>query len=264
MKNVLEQIIANKRKEVDLLKSARPVNEFERSTYFQRECFSLKESIQNTSVAIISEIKRASPSAGNINAADNLEEIVLSYVNAGAAGLSILTDQKYFKGSTKDIRSIRDLHYKPILRKDFIIDEYQVLEAKSIGADCILLIAAALPPSELKLLARVAKSLGLEVLMEVKERNEIEPYLSDDIDLVGVNNRDLRNFEIDIQSSIDLFEAIPDSYCKISESGIDSPEKIKRLTEAGYEGFLIGSYFMEHGDPGMALNNLISLSKNMM
>ncbi|NNE27308.1 MAG: indole-3-glycerol-phosphate synthase, partial [Saprospiraceae bacterium] len=188
MKNILEQIISDKRSEVDSAKLQRPVQLLEQSKYFDRSCISLRASLLKEDLAIISEIKRASPSAGTINEMDDMSHIMLSYVANGAAGLSILTDQKYFQGTAGDILYYRDLHDKPILRKDFIIDAYQIIEAKSIGADCILLIAAALEAQALKDLAKFARSLGLETLLEVKERSEIDPYISEDISIIGVNN----------------------------------------------------------------------------
>jgi indole-3-glycerol phosphate synthase len=187
---------------------------------------------------VIAEIKRKSPSKGMLNEHISVEKLALGYMQAGASALSILTDQRFFGGTSKDLTTARRLNYCPILRKDFIVDEYQIIEAKSIGADVVLLIAAALTPQETKSLTGLAHSLGLEVLLEV--------------DLVGVNNRDLATFAVAIETSQRLAERIPESMTKISESGISSPEAVRRLREYGYKGFLIGEAFMQTASPDAA------------
>jgi indole-3-glycerol phosphate synthase len=201
---------------------------------------------------VIAEIKRKSPSKGMLNEHISVEKLALGYMQAGASALSILTDQRFFGGTSKDLTTARRLNYCPILRKDFIVDEYQIIEAKSIGADVVLLIAAALTPQETKSLTGLAHSLGLEVLLEVHTEEEIDTHLTAEVDLVGVNNRDLATFAVAIETSQRLAERIPESMTKISESGISSPEAVRRLREYGYKGFLIGEAFMQTASPDAA------------
>jgi len=182
-------------------------------------------------------------------------------MQGGASALSVLTDTEFFGGKNEDLTTARKFNYCPILRKDFIIDEYQIVEAKSIGADAILLIAAVLPSERLKELARFAKSLGLEVLMEVHSGDELKSHLNEHLDVVGVNNRDLKTFKVNIDTSINLAEAIPDQFVKISESGINNPDSVVKLMSHGFQGFLIGEYFMSHARPGAACAEFIQKIK---
>jgi indole-3-glycerol phosphate synthase len=213
---------------------------------------------------IIAEFKRKSPSKGMINSTSKVEKVSIGYMQAGASALSILTDTKYFGGSTDDLKSARHFNFCPILRKDFVVDEYQIVEAKSIGADCILLIAAALEPEKLKSLAYFAKSLGLEVLMEVHDGEELDRSLCDALDLVGVNNRNLKTFEVSLQTSMDLVNRIPSDFVKISESGISDPETLIQLRTAGFDGFLIGENFMKSARPEQAAYNFIKEYKRLI
>lgn len=256
--NVLEEIIAYKRKEVKERKELYPVRLLERSTYFASPTISLKKYLlRKDKWGIIAEIKRKSPSKGVINKYVSVERTSIGYMQAGASALSILTDGKYFGGSNEDLETARRFNFCPILRKEFIVDEYQILEARSIGADAILLIAAVLTPAEIHHLSRQAKALGLEVLMEVHHESELKQNLHDTVDIIGVNNRDLRTFTTDIRTSVELSGKIPDGYVKISESGIHDPADILYLRRAGFQGFLIGESFMLHGRPEKACAEFI-------
>jgi len=213
--------------------------------------------LREDKVGIIAEIKRQSPSKGMIHEFVSIEQTSISYMQGGASALSILTDTEFFGGKNEDLTTARKFNYCPILRKDFIIDEYQIVEAKSIGADAILLIAAALSPDRLKKLAQFGRSLGLEVLMEVHNEDELNSHLNEHLPVVGLNNRDLKTFEVNVQTSIDLVDSIPDQFVKISESGISKPETVLQLLSHGFQGFLIGEYFMSHGRPGAACAEFI-------
>lgn len=256
--NILDQIIADKKVEVEQRKSLYPVKLLEQSTYFQGKPVSLKKYIRREDkVGIIAEFKRQSPSKGIINGSAKVEKTTIGYMQAGASGLSILTDTKYFGGKNEDLTTARSFNFCPILRKDFIIDEYQIIEAKSMGADVILLIAAALAPEEVQKLGVFARSLGLEVLLEVHSKEELEQSLNPNVDLLGVNNRNLSTFETTIQTSKELAELIPSEFLKVSESGISDPEAVVDLMSYGYEGFLIGEHFMTKGSPEKACRDFI-------
>ncbi|MCG8310881.1 MAG: indole-3-glycerol phosphate synthase TrpC [Cytophagales bacterium] len=256
--NILDKIIAHKEKEVAERKSLYPAKLLEKSIYFTSDTVSLRKYLlREDKVGIIAEIKRKSPSKGMIHEYVSIEQTSISYMQGGASALSILTDTEFFGGNNEDLTTARRFNYCPILRKDFTIDEYQIIEAKSIGADAILLIAAALTPEKLKGLARFARSLGLEVLMEVHNSEELKSHLNEYLDVVGVNNRNLKTFEVRIETSMDLAEAIPDQFVKISESGISDPEAVIQLMRYGFRGFLIGEYFMSHGRPGAACADFV-------
>ena len=257
MGNILDEIIAFKRIEVADRKELAPIKLLEKSPYFSTATVSLREYVlRKDKSGVIAEIKRQSPSAGVINSNVSIERISIGYMQAGASALSILTDSHFFGGSNEDLMEARKFNFCPILRKDFIIDEYQIVEAKSIGADAVLLIAAVLAEDELKRLAEFAQSLGLEVLVEVHDKNEIYDVLSN-VDLVGVNNRNLGDFSVSINTSIELFEYLPKNVVKVSESGISSTESIHRLLEVGYRGFLVGEAFMKENRPEVACNRFI-------
>lgn len=256
--NILDKILQHKRKEVDERKNLRPVKVLEQNDLFGRKTFSLKEFIQRQDKSgIITEFKRKSPSKGDINTHALVEETTVGYALAGASGLSVLTDLEFFGGSSNDLMIARAHNAIPILRKDFTIDEYQIIEAKSIGADAILLIAAALEPSRLKQLATFAKSLGLEVLLEVHDKEELQANLEAQADLLGVNNRSLKTFEVSIDVSKQLAPLIPKEAVKVSESGIADPLTIIELKKYGYEGFLMGENFMKQNNPGDACKAFI-------
>ena len=253
--SILREIVLNKRKEIDFLKKNRPISKIEKSQYFNREVISLKKSLIEKS-GIISEFKRKSPSKPNINLDAEIITITKGYELSNSSGISILTDSKYFGGSNEDITSVRSEINIPILRKDFILDEYQIIESKSLGADVILLIAASLSKEDVKNLSRFAKSFDLQVILEIHSEDELS-YLCDSIDVVGVNNRNLKKFETDINNSINIAGMIPSSFLKISESGISTSKEILRLKEYGFDGFLIGENFMKKEDPVFACNDFI-------
>ncbi len=257
--NILDEIIQDKYKEVEERKSLYPVKLLEQSIYFQSPVVSLKKYVQREDKSgIIAEIKRKSPSKGIINAHVSIERTSIGYMQAGASALSVLTDSKYFGGSKEDLMVARKFNFCPILRKDFVVDEYQIIEAKSMGADAILLIAAALEPKKLQALAKFAKSLQLEILLEVHNNKELQDNLNADIDLIGVNNRDLKTFVTDIEISKQLADKIPNQFVKVSESGIESTATIIELKKFGYEGFLMGQNFMQHSRPEKACRDFIN------
>jgi len=263
--NILDQIVADKREEVAQKKSLYPTKLLERSTYFVGRPVSLKKYIRREDkIGIIAEFKRQSPSKGVINASAKVEKTTIGYMQAGASGLSVLTDNKYFGGKNEDLITARSFNFCPILRKDFIIDEYQIIEAKSIGADVILLIAACLSPEEVKSLGAFAHSLGLEVLLEVHNEEELKRSLNEHIDLLGVNNRNLQTFQTDIATSKSLVDQIPDEFVKVSESGISDPKVVVDLMQHGYEGFLIGENFMRTGSPEKACREFVRNVKSLL
>lgn len=258
--NILETIVASKVKEVAERKALRPVAELERSPRFTRQVVSLKQSVRNPArTGIIAEFKRRSPSRGVINDRSSVEDVVQGYIDGGASGLSVLTDTDYFGGATADLERARALQDQgtfqksqvPLLRKDFIIDEYQVVEARAMGADVILLIASCLSPQRVKELAKFANGLSLEVLLELHEEEELE-HICEYTEIVGVNNRNLKTFSVDMEKSIRMAEKIGDSRVRIAESGIGSVEDIINFRRYGFEGFLIGEYFMKQDDPAAA------------
>lgn len=256
--NILDQILDHKRKEVAERKALYPVKLLEQSLYFATPPVSMRKYIQREDKSgIIAEIKRKSPSKGVINAHVSVERTSIGYMQAGASAISVLTDKQFFGGSNEDLTTARKFNFCPILRKDFTVDEYQVIEAKSIGADVILLIAAALSPAEVKHLTSVAHSLGLEVLLEVHNREELEATLDTGADLIGVNNRNLKTFELSVEISKSLASLIPNEVVKVSESGIESPDTILELKKYGYEGFLMGQNFMQHSRPEEACRDFI-------
>ena len=255
--NILEKIVTHKKLEVAERKKLFPTTLLENSDHFNRTVYSLKKHIQNPDkIGIIAEFKRRSPSKGDINTNAIVEEVTPAYIKSGASALSVLTDTYFFGGKNEDLTTARKHNTCPILRKDFIIDEYQILEAKSIGADAILLIAECLTKEEVNRLSSFAKNIGLEILMEIHSAKQIEK-INSNIDLVGVNNRNLETFEVSIQNSINLFSQLPVDVTKISESGIHKPEDIMELRAAGFDGFLIGERFMKTGDPGAACGEFV-------
>ncbi|HEU4632723.1 MAG TPA: indole-3-glycerol phosphate synthase TrpC [Flavisolibacter sp.] len=246
--NILEKIIEHKRKEVDQRKKDLGREALEKGRYFGRTTLSLRKSIlDKNKTGIIAEYKRRSPSKGIINERNSVEAVTKAYTGYGASGISVLTDFPFFGGSLDDLIAARD-NGVPLLRKDFIIDEYQLFEAKAYGADVILLIAACLSPQRVRELAAEAKNLGLEVLLELHGETELG-HVCDDVDLVGVNNRNLKTFEVDLEHSVRLAEKIDDKFVKVAESGINDVNNIKYLKQFGFQGFLIGEYFMKQQNP---------------
>lgn len=277
MKDILSEIIAHKRIEIAQQKQAVSLNQLQEQAAamlheddaahaagtLQRR--SMKQSLASSPSGIIAEFKRRSPSKGWIKETAQAELIPPAYEAAGASALSILTDEKFFGGTLRDIRTVRPLVNIPILRKDFIIDEYQLLQARIVGADAILLIAACLTPDECRTLTLQAHELGLEVLLEVHSPSELS-YIYKETDMVGVNNRHLGSFVTDVDNSFHIAEELKQTVAGIdfetppllvSESGISSPETIRQLRSAGFRGFLMGETFMRTENPGNTLKELI-------
>lgn len=255
--NILEKIIAYKRVEVAKRKREISVVQLERHELFKKVPLSLKTFIKDeTKTGIIAEFKRASPSKGIINNKASVADVAAAYAAYGASGISVLTDEAFFKGSLDDL-SIAVKMDVPVLRKDFMIDDYQIIEAKAYGASVILLIAACLSPAEVKALARTAKNIGLEVLLELHDETELD-HVCDDVDLVGINNRNLKTFSVDLEQSIRLAGKLDDGFLKIAESGINSTENIRYLKQHGFDGFLIGEHFMKEEEPGAAFKNFVT------
>ena len=255
--NILDQIIADKFKEIALKKQLISTSNFERTPLFERETVSLSKALKNSATGIIAEHKRRSPSKAVINLSLNVQDVARGYENAGVCGMSVLTDAKYFGGSLDDLILARASIKMPLLRKEFIIDEYQIIEAKAHGADVILLIAAVLDQEQIKSFSELAKSLNLDILLEVHNMEELEKSILQNIDMIGVNNRNLKTFEVSTDISKQLSEKIPNEFVKVSESGISSVEAIKDLKNYGYQGFLIGENFMKTDNPGLSAREFI-------
>ncbi len=258
--NILETIIAEKEIEVSRQQVLAPVAVLEQSEFFNRNTFSLKEFLlDETKTGIIAEFKRKSPSKGIINDRSDVIEVTKAYTTNGASCLSVLTDEIFFGGTAGDLKSAR-VNNIPILRKDFIIDEYQIVEARAMGADVILLIAACLSPQRVKELASFAKTLQLEVLLEIHNEDELQ-HICDATEIVGINNRDLKTFTVDINRSIELGKKIPAGKLKIAESGINNTDTICTFKNAGFHGFLIGENFMKEADPTIAFAEFVKQLK---
>lgn len=255
---ILDKIVAQKKHEVAQAKASVSQAQLEAFPLFSRTGLSLKQRLLHaTFPQIIAEFKRRSPSKGIINAEATPEAVALGYQEAGAAGVSVLTDTDFFGGSIEDFAKARAAAVQtPMLRKDFMIDPYQLYEAKAMGADVILLIAACLTPKEVQSLAQLAHQLGLEVLLEVHDAEELAQSLCEEVDIVGVNNRNLKTFTTSIETSRQLAERIPSTFPKISESGLDHAETLVELFELGYTGFLMGESFMKTAHPAEALGAL--------
>ena len=258
--NILDKIIEHKKEEIARNKQFLSEKQLMQKPFFSRPVFSLKQFLlDETKTGIITEFKRRSPSKGIINNSADVAEVTKAYTENGTSGLSVLTDTFFFGGFADDLIKAR-VNDIPILRKDFIVDKYQLLEARAMGADVILLIAACLTPKEVKDLATFAKSLNLEVLLEIHNEAELE-HICDAVDLVGVNNRDLKTFTVDINRSIELSKLIPSDKIKIAESGISKIETINRFKEAGFKGFLMGENFMKEKNPGDAFKQFVQQLK---
>ncbi len=253
---ILDKIVEHKRAEVARRQEEIVVDMLRERPLYGRRALSLKGALTDEGkTGIIAEFKRRSPSKGVINDQVEVVDVTKAYTAAGASCLSVLTDEHFFGGSDADLIAAR-VNEIPILRKDFIIDEYQIEEARSIGADVILLIAACLTPAEVKRLAVFARGLGLEVLLEIHDEGELE-HICEETEIVGVNNRDLKTFTVDIQRSIDLSRKIPAGKVLIAESGISKVETILQMKDAGFRGFLIGENFMKESNPGAAFGEFV-------
>lgn len=258
MNNILNTIVAAKKKEIEPFKRKSPIERFERDGYFwQISNRSLVNSLlQPGSTGIIAEFKRKSPSKGWFKNKELEVEPVVTAYNKQAAGISVLTDDEFFGGDLDDLIQTKVVTDIPVLRKDFIIDKWQIAEAKAFGADVILLIAACLTPAEVKEFAAYANSIGLESILEVHNEEELG-HCCDEVSMVGVNNRNLSTFEVDINTSLQLFDKIPAGKPAITESGISSVESIVTLRNAGFRGFLIGENFMKEEQPGKTFEDFV-------
>lgn len=255
--NILDKIVAHKKEEVKSQQLKVNIEELKSTRHFSRKALSLRQFLlDDTKTGIIAEFKRKSPSKGIINANADVVKVTNAYSTYGASGLSVLTDENFFGGSMEDLKKAR-VNNTPILRKDFMIDPYQFYEAKAIGADVILLIAACLSPQQVKEFAALSKELGLEVLLEIHNEEELQ-HICDDVDFVGVNNRNLKTFEVDINTSLQLFPHIPADKPAIAESGISNVDTIVTLKQAGFKGFLIGENFMKQTDPTIAFADFVT------
>ncbi|WP_226064935.1 indole-3-glycerol phosphate synthase TrpC [Kaistella polysaccharea] len=258
--NILDKIIEQKKQEVAEAKKKVALTQLKDAALFDRKNFSLKESVKSGS-GIISEFKRQSPSKGVINDKADVLEVVKSYQKFGASGISILTDSEFFGGKLEDILKVRSEISIPVLRKDFMIDEYQFYEAKANGADVILLIALCLSPNQVQEFTQLSHELGLEVLLEIHTEEELK-HFNKNIDLVGINNRNLKDFKVDLQHSVNLKNLLPKEILAVAESGIYSIEDFKFLKEKGFDGFLMGEYFMRNENPGVAFEEFIKDVRN--
>jgi len=261
--NILDTIIAHKKIEVAKAKEIQSIKSLEKNSYFSAPKISLKEYVlRDDKSGIIAEFKRKSPSKGIINETALVANVTNEYRNAGASALSVLTDTNFFGGTNEDVLTARKVNDIPILRKDFTIDEYQIIEAKSIGANAILLIAAVLTKAEIKQFTTLAHNLGLEVLLEIHTNEELDKYIPE-ISVVGINNRNLKTFEVDFENAIRLAKSLPENTVKIAESGISDYKNIDYLRTQGFDGFLIGENFMKTENPGLACSDFIKkINKN--
>tara|TARA_B110000003_G_C16633158_1_gene527430 strand:- start:1165 stop:1950 length:786 start_codon:yes stop_codon:yes gene_type:complete len=257
MNNILDIIVRDKKIEVNNKKKIFSLNFIKKYPLYKRNTISLKSNLNNSKTGIIAEFKRKSPSKKNINLDLSICDVAKGYEKNGACGMSILTNNKYFGGSLEDLIQARNNSNLPLLRKEFIIDKYQIHESKAFGADIILLIASILTKKEIIEFSSIAKSLDLEILIEVHNEDEIQKSLNRNIDFIGVNNRNLKSFNVSLDISKKLSRKIPDNYLKISESGIKSIEEINDLKSYGFKGFLIGENFMKSKSPGIELKNFI-------
>lgn len=258
MKDILQEIVATKRAEIDRRKRETDLQTLYRQAETPRTTrHSLREALRSSSTGIISEFKRRSPSKGWINRDADVQSVVRAYQQAGATALSILTDTPYFGGTDDDLRAARQACSLPILRKDFMIDEFQLVESRVLGADAVLLIAAALTREQCRRFAEIAHQLELEVLLEIHDQSELD-YYSEYVDILGVNNRNLGSFHTDVANSFRLIEQMPQEATPISESGISNPDTVKELRAIGFKGFLIGENFMKTEAPGDSLKSFIN------
>jgi indole-3-glycerol phosphate synthase len=261
--SVLDKIITTKRSEVAGRKRITTAVQLMEQPMFGRKTISLKERLRDSDpCGIIAEFKRKSPSRGIINDSVRITDVVSGYAEAGAAGISVLTDLSFFGGGLDDLEAARAAASEtPILRKEFIIDEYQVVEAKASGADVVLLIAEVLTAEEVAQFARVARDLDLEVILEMHHPGQLHK-ITEEVDMVGVNNRNLEDFSVDISTSLEISGKVPRDKIKISESGLDGPGTIFRLIDSGYKGFLVGEFFMKHTRPDDACARFVNAIKS--
>ena len=258
---ILEEIIEHKRAETHALKTVRPLAEVRRDAENAAPTRPFADRIVADRPAVIAEIKKASPSEGVIRAQFDPRAIASGYAAAGASCLSVLTDRRFFQGDDAHLVAARAACALPVLRKDFIVEEYQVYETRALGADCLLLIAAALEHGELVELNRLAEEIGLDVMIEVHDRAELERALALEPRVVGINNRDLATFTTSLETTLDLLDDVPDEVSVVTESGIHTPGDVCRMRDAGVHAFLVGTAFMRAVDPAAALQRLFGHSQ---
>ena len=262
-KTILSEIIDYKKKEITERRKQVSLDSLMRSCNRPRRKYSLCEALlDKESSGVIAEYKSMSPTSGVINSVSGVEEVTRGYVTAGATALSILTDSHFFGGSAGNLKIARKYNSCPILEKDFIVNEYQIYEAYAMGADVILLIASVLSCSQVESMSKLCKDLGMESILEIHSRDEID-HVCPSVNIVGINNRDLRTFEVNISNSIEIARYLSNNILKISESGINRAEDVKKLSRAGFNGFLIGSRFMKSPDPAESCRNFILEIKNI-
>ena len=259
---ILDKIIFEKKIEIENKKRSLSIETFNKSPMFKCEKKSLSKSLRKNKFGIIGEYKRKSPSNPNINLKSDVEKIAKGYEKAGCAGISVLTNEKFFGGSVNDLSIVRSSCNLPILRKEFIVDIFQIYESKAIGSDAILLIASCLKKDELKSFSKIANDLDLEVLLEIHTAEELDKIPAKNVSIIGVNNRNLNDFSVSIENSIKISNYIPKNICKISESGISNISSIKKLQNIGYNGFLIGEHFMKSLNPELTAHKFIKRLKN--
>jgi len=265
MTHILDQIIAEKQREFAARKVGHPIKKLEKMPDFVRPCLSLAGILQSEKTfGVIAEIKRASPSAGLLYPDLSVAEVATGYIQNGATALSILTDQKFFSGSLNDLVAARSHCAAPILRKDFMIDEYQIIESRAYGADVILLIARILPPQQCAQFAALARSLGMDVLLEVHSETEIQTHMCHDTNIIGVNARDLDRLQNDPSLHENIFSCLPPGISAVAESGIRNALQLARLKQIGYRAFLIGEQFLKTGAPAAACGKMIREVKNIL
>jgi len=258
MHDILQTIVEQKHKELEFLQSQYSTADFKQQKYFQRTCYSAKAALtENNASGIIAEFKRQSPTKGPINPNANIKCVVESYQEANASVISVLTDKDFFGAKDTDFENARACLTTPLLRKDFLVHPYQVYQSKAMGADLILLIASILTIEEVKTMSQLAKELGMEVLLEIHDESELN-HINPHIDLVGVNNRNLKDFSVDLNHSVHLSEQIPSEFIKVAESGISGEDDIQHLKNNGFQAFLIGEYLMKQKNPGQACHLLIN------
>ncbi|MCR4560175.1 MAG: indole-3-glycerol phosphate synthase TrpC [Bacteroidales bacterium] len=258
MATILDEIVENKKREVADLKKRLSISELKEKPFFFRQTFSLQNVLKSSRTGIISEFKRKSPSKGDIHQGIEPKDVVPLYEKYGCSAVSCLADNKYFGGSFLDVVQAREnLEHTPLLFKEFLTEPYQLYLAKASGADVVLLIAACLERSQCQELALEAKELGLETLLEIHSEDELSHYDESFVNVLGVNNRNLKIFKTDVQISRDIVKNLPENTVKVSESGISKPETVAELRRLGFNGFLMGENFMKESNPGIALKNFI-------
>jgi len=260
--HILDEIAQFKKQLLERKKQVVSLKELESAALFSRTCYKLTDFLTDSPIGIIAEHKRRSPSKPHLNFKTNVFNVAKGYEEAKVSGMSVLTEQKYFGGSLEDLLLARASVKLPLLRKDFVVDEYQIIESKAHGADVILLIAACLTPDEVKSFSALARQLGMQSILEVHNQSELEEYVCDTIDVIGINNRNLKTFDVNLDTSYSLLELIPKGFLKISESGISNTQEIVKLKQAGFDGFLLGETFMKSVDPGAKANKFITKLKS--